>query len=155
MTDVLSDRPMKIRYHLQNGIHKNHWQIKNIFNNSIIYLDPKNQVIRLTDSVLKNKRSTADKIYCGKTKTVCSWVQFRDSKQLKKDYRPKKQLVKINYNPKKTPYWNAQDDLKRRYDLDECWFSYLYLGALQGQLGVYACKDELLSKFNTLNFVCF
>lgn len=150
-----NDRPMKIRYHLQNGIHKNHWQIKNIFNNSIIYLDPKDQVIRLSDSVLKNKRSTADKIYCGNFKTVCSWVEFKDSKKLKKNYRPTKPVVKINYNPKKMPYWNACDDRGRCYDLDGCCFSYLYLGVLQGKLGVYALKNELLSKFNTLNFVCF
>jgi len=138
---------MRIRFHLQNGIYKNHWQIKNNFNKLLFYLEPKNQFIRLTDCVLINKRKTADKIYSGSNKTVCSWIDFRDYELLSKHYKFDIDLTKISYNPKKSPFWNAKSDSGEVFDLDDTEFKILYLGVLDGILGVYGSSIETTSKF--------
>lgn len=149
-----SDRNLRVRYHLQNGKHKNHWQFKNNSNKLLFYIDPKTAVIRLTDCVLINKRSTADQIYCGKTKTVCAWINHSDHEILSNQYQPNMELIRCNYNPKTNPFWNVCDDLGHCYDIDNEHIPKMYLGVLNGSLGVYCERSSIEHVFSCYHKLC-
>ena len=112
----------KIRYNLQNGIYKNHWQVK--YKNKIInYYDPKDNIIKIYDCFLFNNIKIANKIFSGSSKTVCAYIKF-SRMELLINSKNILNSQKINYNPKVLPYWHFSFSNE---SLDSVEFKELYL----------------------------
>ena len=108
----------QVRFHLGKGANYMCWQVKDrglnpAANNrsaDIDYYPPSNVSLELTNCTLKNSPTTARKIYEGKHKTVCAWVECdMVDVHYKKDPSFKqvdtKNLRKYKYNPKKNLHW--------------------------------------------------
>lgn len=113
----------KIRFNLGRGENYLKWQVK--YNNSNVeYYSPEHYTLIMTKCILKNNRKTAEKIYLGKNKTVCAWINCQQL-IIRYDYQmpeSKNYTFLLSYNPKKKPYWTSDFG----YDLDNTSFEYLY-----------------------------
>lgn len=123
----------KIRYHLQNGPHKYHWQIKK--EKEKFYINPKNTTIIIHNCFLYNNKRIADKIYLGANKNVCAWISF-DKLNILQEKIDLDSFIHIEYNPKKLPYWHMKNSDK---NIDFMGFEILYLC----EKGVFAPTDKL------------
>lgn len=98
------ERQYQIRFHLAKGKNFMKFQVKNLKTGEVEYFDPDTTSLVLYDCVLKNQKTTAQKINCGANKTVCAWVRaskviFLNTKTtLGKEYE-------VGYNPRIAPYW--------------------------------------------------
>lgn len=93
--------------------------------NSVLYCDPDGVEITMGDCILKNRKSTADKIYNGANKSVCAWILC---KTLNINVNPKLSKIKdyvtddterVRYNPKVKPNWLIGDEVSDGKKLDE------------------------------------
>lgn len=109
----------KIRYHLANGEHKNHWQVKDK-NNSVDYIDPICNTLVLEDCKLVNQKCTANRIFRGSAKSVCAWIECRSYLVVPKTYTNK---LLFRYNPKVCPYWTDENN----NNLDNTTYPVIYL----------------------------
>ena len=98
---------MRIRFHLARGENYKNWQV--IDYPKISYYNPFEHNLILKDCVLKNQRKTAEKIFNGANKTVCSWIVFKELTTVINSNFDKKKYKKIFYNPKKNPYWTDDE----------------------------------------------
>jgi hypothetical protein len=111
----------KVRFHLANGPHYMHWQIKDSDGN-IEYIDPEKYSLWLIGCKLKNNAGTAKKIFEGADKTVCAWIECK-SWHLQSRYSMSENMLDaihmehIEYNPHKQPYWSL---LGMNMDGKEC-----------------------------------
>jgi len=100
----------KVRFHLAQGDHFMHWQIKNTETNEVTYADPKKKSIFMFDLKLRNQRGTAEKIHCGANKTVCAWVDVKDVLVVDAITSPPSCIdQEANYNPRVSPHWRGTD----------------------------------------------
>ena len=65
---------MKVRFHLAKGQNYMKWQIKEK-NGLTYYYDPDQVNMILENCELHNSRKTAEGIFNGANKTVCSWIE--------------------------------------------------------------------------------
>jgi hypothetical protein len=93
---------LRVRFHLANGPHFRHWQLKQIETGRVIFVDPKDTVLLFRNCTLKNQETVAKKIFNGENKTVCAWFTCDWSRKL-----PSHPALgdEIMYNPKKCTYW--------------------------------------------------
>lgn len=97
-------RKIKVRFNLGKGENYMKWKIEYYFGSKVVkYLSPEERFIMI-NCKLKNNRSKAEKIFNGETKSVCAWVLCENIEFLKEKEINEK-LEKINYNPKKNPFW--------------------------------------------------
>ena len=98
----------KVRFHLGAGKYKGHWQVKQVSNDEVTFIDPLKVNLLLSDCRLVNQQGIANRIYNGKTKSVCAWVLCNsitedwtavDDKKFHENYN------EIHYNPKLSPHW--------------------------------------------------
>lgn len=94
---------IKVRFHLARGENYMHWQIVDFPN--VKYFDSNENNLILTNCILKNNRSVAEKIHKGQNKTVCAWILCEKYDVVLNSNFDKKKYNKISYNPKKVPCW--------------------------------------------------
>lgn len=97
-----------IRFHLQSGIHKGHWQIKNNNTGEIVYKDPAECDLFLMNCKLRNQPSKAKKIFEGARKDVCAWIEAQCMMVVSKESADL-HGTPIGYNPRKSPHWMCSD----------------------------------------------
>ena len=91
----------RLRFHLGRGDHFMHWQIRHGENTH--FFNPDGFKAVLHNAKLCNQRSTADRIYAGENKTVCSWIEF-DKIELVREAETKR-MPRLYYNPRHLPHW--------------------------------------------------
>ena len=94
---------MKVRFHLAKGQNYMKWQIKE--NNGLTYYyDPNEVDMILENCELHNSKKTAEGIFNGAEKTVCSWIEcdrvFVYNAVGDVDYDNQ-----LSYNPRIKPNW--------------------------------------------------
>ena len=109
----------KVRFHLARGVNFEKWQVKNLDTNEVTYYDPNFVSLKLKGCKLKNSKTVANQIYCGKNKTVCAWIECSDIKvdvliqryPKYTDYTSRNyySVTPIFYNPKNHPFWTDED----------------------------------------------
>lgn len=103
---------IKVRFHLGRGENYNKWQVT-YHQGAKFYYEPSEVKLVLYSCTLHNAKNIAEKIWCGATKSVCSWVEcerlevknikFADADKL---FSKNPDLYQhIRYNPKFLPYW--------------------------------------------------
>lgn len=106
----------RVRFHLANGPHFMHWQIKNMSTGKVEYVNPEHDCLVMTNCILKNQPRTAQKIFDGADKTVCAWIQcgrwYLQSVHYTREYLADAKMERIRYNPKIVPYWHFMLDGK-------------------------------------------
>ena len=94
---------MKVRFHLAKGQNYMKWQIKEK-NGLTYYYDPDQVNMILENCELHNSRKTAEGIFNGGNKTVCSWIEcdrvFVYNAVGDTDYENQ-----LSYNPRVKPNW--------------------------------------------------
>jgi hypothetical protein len=102
-----------IRFHLGAGQHYKHWQVKSA--SGVVYYDPKEYSLVMSDCVLKNNRNKAEKIFESKRRDVCGFVRcynYRIIDLCQSDYMFLEPGVKFElmFDPKIAPYWRKHND---------------------------------------------
>lgn len=101
----------RVRFHLANGPHFMHWQIKDMETGNVEYVDPQKYSLWLTNCKLKNNKKIARQIRDGADKTVCAWIECAswriESDAFTCDFLfERTDIEHLQYNPRKAPYWN-------------------------------------------------
>lgn len=105
---------MKIRYNLGRGVRYKTWKITD--NNGKVINLPETENLTLFGAQLKNRKASAQEIFNGGQKRVCSWIEF-DSFRYGALISEEEQVRQvITYNPRVRPYWtdsfgNDLDDM--------------------------------------------
>ncbi len=92
------------------------WQVTDRANDRFKdYYNPDICSIHMKDCVFGNHPATAQRIFDGKHKTVCAWVDCSEihvSYVKAPDYEKPdvKNLMQFRYNPKKSIHWNTDID---------------------------------------------
>lgn len=97
----------RVRRHLANGPYKGMWQVKG--NDEVKYY-PQGTVLIMFGCELRNRRSTAKKIYNGETnKTVCAWVDCSSYIAVEDltnhGWTSLDENIYYDFNPRVDPYW--------------------------------------------------
>ena len=113
---------MRVRFNLGRGNHYKNWQVT-LQNNEKLHYDPSTCQITLYNGTLYNKRQSAEKIYHGSCKFVCSWIECVTiiTNCKKESMLSVTGLEEVMYNPRKSPYWTN----KKGEDLDNIKYSSL------------------------------
>jgi hypothetical protein len=93
----------KVRFNLGTGVNFMKWRIENLQSGEVIFLDPKETKLQLTDCKLKNQKATAKKINSGAHKEVCAWIICKEVVILPETSLSSGEAV--SYNPRVTPNW--------------------------------------------------
>lgn len=101
----IMERQFQIRFHLAKGKNFMKFQVKNLKTGEVQYHDPDTASLVLYDCVLKNQKTTAQKINCGANKTVCAWVRAGKVVILNKPMGMMASEYEVSYNPRIAPYW--------------------------------------------------
>ena len=91
---------MKVRFHLGNGQHKGHWQVRS--GKRVSYFDPSEVSLTMRGCRLVNHSATARRIHGGDNKTPCAWVECEAV-----EARPSQAVTGelVRYNPRVEPSW--------------------------------------------------
>ena len=100
----------KVRLHLAQGKHFNMFQVKQIDNDKITYYDPSKVNLLLGDCRLVNDQGIANRIYNGKTKSVCAWVLCNDVSFHTGEQDEDDEYQEIHYNPRVSPHWSTYSE---------------------------------------------
>jgi hypothetical protein len=90
----------RVRFHLGNGRHKGHWQIRT--GRRVRYVDPSAANLELRGCRLVNYPRVANKIHGGGDKTPCAWIEC-ESIETRPSEAATGELVR--YNPRVAPHW--------------------------------------------------
>lgn len=98
---------IKVRFNLGKGKNYRKWKIE-YPNSEPKYLNPDEVNLIMEGCLLKNYKKTAQKIYEGVNKTVCSWI-ICDNVIINS---PKPHLggKSVSYNPRIKPHWVYDGD---------------------------------------------
>jgi hypothetical protein len=109
---------IKVRFHLGAGPNHGKWQIIN--GQSRIYIKPDGCRIVLSGCTLKNRKSTAKRIFEGAHKTVCAWIEAEhgDYSVVGDGGRTEWAKGPLFYNPRISPNWTDSHGA----DLDNLFF---------------------------------
>tara|TARA_R110000772_G_scaffold75917_1_gene164395 strand:+ start:379 stop:759 length:381 start_codon:yes stop_codon:yes gene_type:complete len=94
---------MTLRFNLGRGINYKKWKITTT-NQSKVYLDPNDVILKLENCKLYNSKKQSQKIFEGGNKRVCSWVECDDILSIGK-IDETKLGGQVFYNPRKFPNW--------------------------------------------------
>lgn len=101
----------RVRFHLAQGPHFMHWQVLSK-ECGREYYNPADTQIEMFNCHLRNRLSTARKIYDGGNKTVCAWIDCEHIKISVPRHMPNFPIrpMRVCYNPKIAPNWRDGDD---------------------------------------------
>jgi hypothetical protein len=102
----------KVRFHLAKGDYYRHFQIT-FPDGRRKYYDPESTFIYMDNARLYNNCRVAEKIYGGRNKTVCSWIECDDvevesilGSLFSPDPTPTADgKIELKYDPRKNPHW--------------------------------------------------
>ena len=97
----------KIRFNLGRGKNYLKWKVERP-GIKTEYLDPNEVQLVLRNCVLKNNQSSAQQIFDGANKRVCSWV-LCESIEIKRNDFSSHSENQIKYNPRIQPNWLLND----------------------------------------------
>ena len=89
-----------VRFHLGNGPHKGHWQIRS--QGRVEYHDPAAANLEMRGCRLVNSPAVAKRIHDGEDKTPCAWIEC-ESVEARPSEAASGELVR--YNPRVSPNW--------------------------------------------------
>jgi hypothetical protein len=93
----------RIRFNLGLGKNYKKWKVENTATKGVIYLDPNEYSLRLSNATLCNRKEAAKKINEGHNKYVCSWIECEDYQEVEIPiYFETQELL---YNPRVKPFW--------------------------------------------------
>jgi hypothetical protein len=93
----------KLRFNLGRGVRYLKWKIEHP-DKQPEYLDPNEVQLVLRNCELKNNQKSAQEIFQGNHKKVCSWV-LCESMEIKKNDFSSQNENQIRYNPRVQPNW--------------------------------------------------
>ena len=98
-------KPTKVRFNLGAGKNFMKWKIERP-NGETSYYSPEEVQIVMTGCVLKNRKTTALKIFDGANKTVCSWILCDEVEIIDHvGLTAMDDSERVSYNPRLTPHW--------------------------------------------------
>lgn len=91
----------RVRFHLGEGKHKGHWQVRS--QGRVEYHDPAVASLVLRGCRLVNSPAVAKRIHGGANKTPCAWIECEGVES-----RPSQAVTGelVRYNPRVEPHWN-------------------------------------------------
>ena len=95
-------RNIKVRFHLAKGVNYMKWQVKDS-DGTVLFFEPSEVSLNLHNCKLRNRPSTATKIYQGANKEVCAWIECEGYHVTTPPTTVDNQIV--TYNPRVTPNW--------------------------------------------------
>lgn len=95
----------KLRFHLGQGPHFQHWQLKN--RNEISYFAPSEVTIRAYNVTLRNAPKVAAKIHAGAHKTVCAWLDCEFIDISPAESISTEGFTHLKFNPRNFPHWTV------------------------------------------------
>lgn len=90
----------KVRFHL--GKPKGFWQITNVEDNTVKYINPSKYNLILNGCFLRNQKGTAEKVFKTGQKTVCAWIECQE---IFATFEELPQDTQVFYNPHINPHW--------------------------------------------------
>ena len=104
----------KIRFNLGRGNNFKKWKITDMVTKEVIYLNPLENKLILSNSKLINKKNSSIKIYNGHNKYPCAWVECENYLISKNNLNT---YERIFFNPKIKPNWynNENEDLDNHF----------------------------------------
>lgn len=95
----------KVRFNLGRGKNFMKWKIES--EKGIVYLEPSEVNLVMTNASLRNRKKTAQGIKNGANKSVCSWILCDEVTFTTEKHEGEQ----IRYNPRVNPFWmNADGD---------------------------------------------
>ena len=101
---------IKVRFNLSAGKNYMKWKVE-YPDRKPEYYDPKEVQLVLGGCVLKNHKTTAQKIHDGANKTVCAWVLCQHIAIHRAGDIPTEGLPQIKYNPRVRPNWMWDEEV--------------------------------------------
>ncbi len=97
----------KVRFNLGRGENYMKWKVTNP-KGEVEYYDPNQKQLFMWRCQLKNNRKTAERIFNGEDKSVCSWVTCEEFavKPYPRTWRAEDYRHEIKYNPRVNPFWS-------------------------------------------------
>lgn len=101
----------EVRFHLSPGINHRKWQIKNYHDGkkTVVYFDPAQIQLELTNCLLVNKINKARKVHREGVKDVSGWIRCDVVAIISEPY-PVFHLERLFYNPIVDPQWKREGD---------------------------------------------
>ena len=103
----------KVRFHLSDGAHYKHWQIRTPIKGQkdlVEYEDPAKVQLELVNCTLRNRTSVAKKVLSSQVRDVCGWVECQHVITTYIDPITVEGLSRVTYDPKINPYWKIEGD---------------------------------------------
>lgn len=94
----------KIRFNLSRGINFRKWKITTP-NKNYFYFDPNEVTIKINNGRVINKCNTANEIFNGANKKVCSWIECENVDVQFSNDNLSNLSSELTYNPRITPNW--------------------------------------------------
>lgn len=98
---------IKVRFNLGRGKNYRKWKIE-YPNSEPKYLNPDEVNLIMEGCLLKNYKKTAQRIYEGANKTVCSWIICNNI--IINPPKPHLEGETVSYNPRVKPHWVYEGD---------------------------------------------
>jgi hypothetical protein len=99
---------IRVRFNLGRGENYLKWKVE-YPNGRVQYHDPCMTQLIMKNCILKNRRSTAEKIFNGENKTVCSWVTCETLIVRHDPGEVTTNNDRLRYNPRANPYWTNEN----------------------------------------------
>lgn len=106
----------KVRFNLSKGKNYLKWKVE-FPDGNVMYYHPTGIQLVMGDCILKNRKSTADKIYNGANKSVCAWILCK-TLELKVDEFIQDETSRVRFNPRIQPNWLINDEVSDGKKLD-------------------------------------
>lgn len=135
----------EVRFHLSNGKHYMHWQVK-IKRGSktidVVYYDPAEYQLEMRGCILWNRPNKAKQVFEAGVHDVSGWVRCEEV-MLRKGFYPRlpvDSLEKLFYNPLRDPHWRRESD-----DNEFIWDHTEYATLLTNGKQVYILEEREVS----------
>jgi hypothetical protein len=104
----MKTKKYKVRFHLGRGEHYYHWRVQSP-EGIVTFYSPEKYNFLMYNCKLKNNAKTAEKIFNGKSKSVCAWIECETLELLdiieNKPALSRCKYEQLRYNPKVSPHW--------------------------------------------------
>ena len=110
---------IKVRFHLGRGKNYMKWKIE-YPNGNILYYNPSEVQLVMTNCQLRNYKKVAEKIFNGGNKVVCAWVLCEEINIIDKDFiQYDINCDRIRYNPRVQPNWILNGNISDNEYIDK------------------------------------